>query len=736
MRKLASIQLINKIEPIEGADRIEKATVLGWHVVVQKGLYREGDKVVYLEIDSVLPKELAERANFTDSHLKTRRFKGVYSQGMCLPLTELPEKLQKGAEVGQDVTKELGITKWEPDQRNDEQWWKHHQNAAAPKKWYMKYRIGRWFWKKFLYKPISGPFPSDLVPKTDETRCLYGKTKVWTEMGQIPVSTLVNQFEKYKDVKVLSVAPDGTLEYKEIEAVQKFRFDPKTEKMYDIQFNMGPYRHRVNRVRCTADHKFFLGDKYVPASELKTGDTIYTQAESYGEEVIPFIYGGLLGDCGLSFENRPTVNGVLLDAPIISFSQGEDQLEYLLEKQKALGEGYLKIRESKSGYCDKLAYQGSFTRDAKIFETLLDDGAVANRKFQLTKAFVDRLTPLSLAIWYLDDGSLKHRCEEHCSPSIIISSCQFTEEENKLLVDRLNEMGYKSNIRQEKGYWSIYVTTEGTPKLLRDITKYIPENMRYKTLPSLESIPYEGYPSFSKSPHLIKVAINNITEFVNKNIHTVYDITVKDNHNFFASNVLTHNCQILGDVLEKYKGIKCQYTEKLDGSSITFWKDKKGKFHVCSRNREIFNEQDFMYETASRLAERIEPGYVYQGEILGPNIQGNKYGLKDYDIYIYQVYEPEAKVYMTPAMLTSHLEWHRLKQVPVLGEFELTDDIDQLVEMAIGMSVLEGRGKDTQREGIVIRPLEYIDGLYDKRFVGGRLSFKAINPKFLIKYNL
>ena len=380
MRNLASIQVIKEIKPIEGADRIEEATVLGWHVVVQKGLYKEGDRVVYLEIDSVLPKELAERAGFTDSHLKTRRFKGIYSQGMCIPIEDAVDcgihklpgearkvhiaKIKSGQFDGEDVTEELGITKWEPDQRNDDQWWKHHENSKAPKKWYMKFALGRWFWKKFLYKPTSGPFPTDLIPKTDETRV-----------------------------------------------------------------------------------------------------------------------------------------------------------------------------------------------------------------------------------------------------------------------------------------------------------------------------------------------------------------------------------QVLGDVLEFYKGTKCQYTEKLDGSSITFWKDKANKLHVCSRNREIFNKKDFMYETASKLAERIEYGFVYQGEILGPNIQGNKYGLKDYEINVYQAYCPETKTYLNPQELTSHCEWHCLKQVPVLGELELTDNIDELVNLSIGMSVLKGRGKDTQREGIVIRPLNNIH-VKDKRFVGSRLSFKAINPKFLVKYKL
>ena len=55
MRKLASIQRIWKIEPIEGADRIELAHVLGWQCVVNKGQFKEMDLAVYFEIDSFLP---------------------------------------------------------------------------------------------------------------------------------------------------------------------------------------------------------------------------------------------------------------------------------------------------------------------------------------------------------------------------------------------------------------------------------------------------------------------------------------------------------------------------------------------------------------------------------------------------------------------------------------------------------------------------------------------------------
>ena len=55
MRKLASIQRVWKIEPIEGADRIELAHVLGWQCVVNKGQFQPMDIAVYFEIDSFLP---------------------------------------------------------------------------------------------------------------------------------------------------------------------------------------------------------------------------------------------------------------------------------------------------------------------------------------------------------------------------------------------------------------------------------------------------------------------------------------------------------------------------------------------------------------------------------------------------------------------------------------------------------------------------------------------------------
>ncbi len=127
MRKLASVQRVWKIEPIEGADRIELAHVLGWQCVVNKGQIQPMDTAVYFEIDSFLPIrpefEFMRASSYKKSDimgegfkLKTMRFRGQISQGLLLPLSTFPE-IPPDAEVGTDVTELLGVRKWEIEER-------------------------------------------------------------------------------------------------------------------------------------------------------------------------------------------------------------------------------------------------------------------------------------------------------------------------------------------------------------------------------------------------------------------------------------------------------------------------------------------------------------------------------------------------------------------------------------------------------------------------------------------
>ena len=126
-RKLASIQRIWKIEPIEGADRIELAFVLGWQCVVNKGRFQPMDLAVYYEIDSFLPirpeYEFMRKSSYMKNdivgegfRLRTQKFRGQLSQGLLLPVNQFPE-IPPDAEIGTDVTEILGVRKWEIEER-------------------------------------------------------------------------------------------------------------------------------------------------------------------------------------------------------------------------------------------------------------------------------------------------------------------------------------------------------------------------------------------------------------------------------------------------------------------------------------------------------------------------------------------------------------------------------------------------------------------------------------------
>lgn len=153
MRKLATIQKVHAIKPIEGADMVERLAILGWTLVSQKGNFTTGDLCVYLEVDSQLPNTpefdfmldgLSEEDKQNPDkvsralRLRTKKIRKVVSQGLALPLDLFVNALPKKLKEGDDVTEILGVTKWEPPEESNP-------------------------------KEVEGKFPFQ-VPKTDETR--------------------------------------------------------------------------------------------------------------------------------------------------------------------------------------------------------------------------------------------------------------------------------------------------------------------------------------------------------------------------------------------------------------------------------------------------------------------------------------------------------------------------------------------------------------------------------------
>lgn len=130
-RALATVEEITEIRPIENADAIEVARVRGWDVVVRKDEFKQGDLVVYFEIDSFLPLDdprftfLAPRGarknpEGIEGHvLKTAKLRGVYSQGLVLPFEQFEDEIfaagDGSAYQGLNVTGSIpGLEKWDP----------------------------------------------------------------------------------------------------------------------------------------------------------------------------------------------------------------------------------------------------------------------------------------------------------------------------------------------------------------------------------------------------------------------------------------------------------------------------------------------------------------------------------------------------------------------------------------------------------------------------------------------
>jgi RNA ligase (TIGR02306 family) len=226
-------------------------------------------------------------------------------------------------------------------------------------------------------------------------------------------------------------------------------------------------------------------------------------------------------------------------------------------------------------------------------------------------------------------------------------------------------------------------------------------------------------------------------------------------------------------ILEEFKGKECYVSTKCDGTSATYAVFKKEPF-VCSRNFAIKNPKDYKLTRINKIANSLfkkfsthriigkflkkftnfsvetksvywameekycilskisefndlnNTNYAIQGEICGPGIQKNKLGLSEVDLFVFNIYDIDAKKYVDFEHFKYLCGVMNVKTVPIVDEhFVFNHSEDELLKLA------KGKYEDTKqdREGIVIRPVveAYSEALK------GRLSVKVINNDFLLK---
>lgn len=124
---------ILEIQPHNNATSLEFAVVYGFRVVVRKGEYKAGDIVLYIPIDSVIPRSLEEQLFPSGSKIKLHRsrvkqikIRGEYSQGMVIDLPTIQEYATQHLSLGyhifdqisimleSNLAEQLGVTKYQP----------------------------------------------------------------------------------------------------------------------------------------------------------------------------------------------------------------------------------------------------------------------------------------------------------------------------------------------------------------------------------------------------------------------------------------------------------------------------------------------------------------------------------------------------------------------------------------------------------------------------------------------
>lgn len=180
--------------------------------------------------------------------------------------------------------------------------------------------------------------------------------------------------------------------------------------------------------------------------------------------------------------------------------------------------------------------------------------------------------------------------------------------------------------------------------------------------------------------------------------------------------------QNLASDFESWKDKTFFVTEKLDGTSFTAFVDEG--FGVCGRNWQLAeSESNTHWQIVRRLGLEekmlgLNRRLAIQGELIGPGIQKNRYGLKAHELFVFNVFDLDEYAYLDKNEAQQLCEELELKTVPVLGEMSVPDSIDLLLAQAEGKSVLNA---GTEREGMV-----WVNGSGRDR-----ISFKVISNRFL-----
>jgi recombination protein RecA len=365
--------------------------------------------------------------------------------------------------------------------------------------------------------------------------CLSGDTLVSLADGsKMRIQKIVNQ---KLPVEVLSYDPDlGRVVPKKV--INWFN-NGRTEEFLHFRVARASGRGACVGFSVTPNHQVRTPAGWQEAHELSVGDRVL--------QAVPFrlsdfqwevILGGVMGDGALSY-------GPGRHAVRLRFGHGAKQAEYCDWKASL----FANIGSSRS-----VNAKGAVFHDVPALPELteLREAVYIDRKKVFSHEYLKQLTPLSLAIWYMDDGSfatrakgLQERTRDGSGRSEICVEAMEPTTRVRLRDHLADTWGIQATLmlKGARQKATLVFPKDETAKLHALIAPFVHQSMQYKLLPRYRG-KFAVEPVFAPMRYeLMPLPILSIAPKVLRSSQprSRYDIEVEGTHNYFADGVMVHN---------------------------------------------------------------------------------------------------------------------------------------------------------------------------------------------------
>jgi recombination protein RecA len=327
----------------------------------------------------------------------------------------------------------------------------------------------------------------------------------------------------------------------------------------------------------TANHLLRTPGGWREAGELIPGDRVMlAETHRLSPQQWQVVFGSVLGDGNLS----PTRNGV---GTRLRLGHGPKQIDYLDWKASL----FANIGQSRSVRSDG-SVRVDMTPLPELAE-LRESVYFGDGKKHLSEEFVKALTPLALAVWYMDDGCFTVRSKgvqertEGGSGRIDICVDAMSPGTRVRLVDFLRDahgLDVKLITRGTRQQQVIQFTTAASAQFQEIVAPYVHPSMDYKLLPRLRG-------QFTVEAEFVEPTVHPVPAKVvdigikpkTRSMHR-FDIEVEGSHNYLADGVVVHNSP---ETTTGGKALKFYASVRLDIRRIETLKD--GQDAVGNRTR-------------------------------------------------------------------------------------------------------------------------------------------------------